>query len=339
MKEINKNELLRALEAVKPGLASSEIIEQSTSFAFLKNKVVTYNDEISVSYPVTNLNLTGAVKAEDLYSLVSKLRNETLTMEVVDNEVRIVSGRSKAGLRLEEKVKLPLDEIDPVEDFKTLPEDFIDNLVIAMSCAAKTISEPILRCVHITPEGIFESSDRYRLLKIKGTKIPIEESFLIPAKEAETVVKFIPTKIAVTSNWIHFTKENGALLSCRLVHEKFPSLVELLEFDGVTFDLPKNINSLLDRASVFTKRPAYIEESVLIKISAKNFKIRSENQTAWYEESTKTEYDGEEMIFGISPYLLKFVIDKQKSCIKEDNKIKVEGDNWTYVAVLKTINE
>jgi len=38
--KINKKELKEALEIVKPGLANKEMIEQSTSFAFLKGKVI-----------------------------------------------------------------------------------------------------------------------------------------------------------------------------------------------------------------------------------------------------------------------------------------------------------
>ena len=53
----NKTKLQTALEIVKPGLANKEIIEQSTSFAFLKGKVVTYNDEVSISHPLKGIEL------------------------------------------------------------------------------------------------------------------------------------------------------------------------------------------------------------------------------------------------------------------------------------------
>jgi len=53
--KINKNELKNALEIVKPGLANKEIIDQSTSFAFMNDCIVTYNDEISVSHPVKDI--------------------------------------------------------------------------------------------------------------------------------------------------------------------------------------------------------------------------------------------------------------------------------------------
>ena len=62
--QINRQNLQKALEIVKPGLSNKEIIEQTTSFAFIDGKVVTYNDEISICHPVEGLTLEGAVKAD-----------------------------------------------------------------------------------------------------------------------------------------------------------------------------------------------------------------------------------------------------------------------------------
>ena len=60
---MNREDILEALEIVKPGLASKEHIEQSTCFAFKNGKVMTFNDEISVSHPVEGLDgLEGAIK-------------------------------------------------------------------------------------------------------------------------------------------------------------------------------------------------------------------------------------------------------------------------------------
>ena len=74
--KINKAELQTALEKVKPGLASRELIEQSTSFAFMGDRVVTYNDEISISHPVAGVDINGAVKAQALYDFVSEVKKE-----------------------------------------------------------------------------------------------------------------------------------------------------------------------------------------------------------------------------------------------------------------------
>ena len=89
---INKTNLQTALEIVKPGLASKELIDQSTSFAFMGDRVVTYNDDISVSHPIEGLNITGAVKADKLYALLNKLKQEEIEVEICGGEILLKSG-------------------------------------------------------------------------------------------------------------------------------------------------------------------------------------------------------------------------------------------------------
>ena len=108
---MRRSDLLAALETVKPGLSNKEMIEQATSFAFLGDRIVTYNDEISISHPVQNLNIEGAVQAEELYKLLSKLKKEDIEITTIDNELQIKCGRTKAGLTLQQEIKLPLEEI------------------------------------------------------------------------------------------------------------------------------------------------------------------------------------------------------------------------------------
>jgi len=107
--KINKSNLQKALEIVKPGLASKELIEQATSFAFINGCVITYNDEISISHPVDGLELEGAIQAEKLYSILTKLKTDEIEVTINDKEIILQSGKSKIGLTLQSEIKLPLD--------------------------------------------------------------------------------------------------------------------------------------------------------------------------------------------------------------------------------------
>ena len=53
----------------------------------------------------------GAVRAEELYKLLEKLTGDQveITQDPEENEIKIKSGRTKAGLRLLEKVVPPLE--------------------------------------------------------------------------------------------------------------------------------------------------------------------------------------------------------------------------------------
>ena len=127
--KINKEQLQRALEIVKPGLANKELIEQSTSFAFMGGKVITYNDSISVSHPVEGLELEGAVLADNLYKFLGKIKKADVDLVVKDNEIILTTGKATAGLTLQSEIKLPLDEtLSERGRWQKLPENFIDHI-------------------------------------------------------------------------------------------------------------------------------------------------------------------------------------------------------------------
>jgi len=79
--KIEKSKLQEALRIVEPGLAEKEIpyLEQSKSFAFVGGKIITYNDEISISHPIEGWgDIEGVIQAKKLYDLLSKLSAKEL---------------------------------------------------------------------------------------------------------------------------------------------------------------------------------------------------------------------------------------------------------------------
>lgn len=333
--EINKKELQKSLEIVKPGLASKEIIEQSTSFAFVDGRVVTYNDEISISHPVTGLTISGAVEAENLYKLLNKIKEDVIEIELKEKEILISSGKTKAGLTLQSEVTLPLDqEISNIGNWKELPEHFVKFLGFAMSSCSKDMSRPILTAIHVNKEGIIEASDGYKIINCTLDEIPVN-SFLLPASSAIHVTKLNPTKIAGGRGWIHFRTEEDTILSCRIFHDDFPETKNLLSIDGVKITFPKKIEEVLDKAMIFSKRDHILEETLTLSIADNKLKIEASAKTGWFEEELNMRYRGEPLSIFITPYLLRGILKETKDCIVSDNKLKFEGDGWEYISMLK----
>ncbi len=73
-----RKDLLKALDEVKPGVATKEMVEQTTSFAFIGDRVATYNNEIGISAVVPGINtvMSGAIRAEEMYKLMNKIKKE-----------------------------------------------------------------------------------------------------------------------------------------------------------------------------------------------------------------------------------------------------------------------
>ncbi len=329
--KINKTELQTALEKVKPGLANKELIEQSTSFAFMRDRVVTYNDEISISHPVQNLDVTGAVKAQALYSFLSKIKRDEIDIEWEENQVVINAGKSKAGLVFEQEVKLPVEEIGKIGKWEKLPEELKEALKFCHSCCSKDMSRPILTCVYVGGDSV-QASDSFQIVKYNlDKKVPIKE-FLLPANSAKELVKYDVTEIAEGEGWLHFKTEDGTVFSSRVFNGEYPAIDKFLKVEGTAISFPKTTPQALDRARVFAKGDTDDDlPTVAVEISNEQIKFSAQDSSGWFEETLKTKYDGDEIKFSIGVEFLINLLEHAESCIVGENLVKFTGDAWEHV--------
>jgi DNA polymerase III sliding clamp (beta) subunit (PCNA family) len=333
---MKKQDLLTALEIVKPGLASKELIEQTTAFAFVKGRVVTYNDEISISHPVKGLDITGAVQASELYSLLGKLKKDEIEMKIDGSEVVLKSGRSKAGLTIHEQIKMPLEELGESEDWEKLPEDFMHFMEFVVGSCSRDQSDPVLTCVHVDQKGIVESSDGFRVARGEvGQEFPIE-SFLIPASSVIELIKLDPVWVASGQGWVHFRTADKTEISCRIFEDEFPNCDKHLDVQGMELSLPRTTLDILDRAGVFAKRDYFLDEAVTITLEKNRITLESRSESGWFEESANMKYEEEPLSFAVTPTLLKGILEETLDCVLSDRMLKFEGAGWEYATALKS---
>lgn len=342
---INKDELKRALEIVKPGLATKEVIEQSTSFAFVNGSVVTYNDEISISHPIA-LDITGAIQADELYKFLGKVSVEEIDLTVKEEEIILKAGRAVTGFTLKSEITLPIEEDEFMEKgkWKKIPTDFIKVLKFVSMSVASDLSNAKLSCVHVNSTGFIESTDNYRITHYKFNNEFKFNSFLIPGSSVSVVTKMDPTHISEGTGWIHFKTAEGTIISCRTVNDTFPDTapyLKLKEKQVSSIELPKSLGEILDRAIIFAKRSSVIDENVTITISGKKLLVSTQSESAWFKESVAVATVKEEINFSITPYLLKDIISKTTTCAIYEHFLKFEGGkegevgSWIYITSLK----
>ncbi len=333
--KINTTELRKALSAVKPAVTQNEIIEQSTSFAFVNKYVIAFNNEILIKHPIKNMDITGAIKADILYKLLNKIKADEIDIAITEKEIIFKSGKAKAGLAIQSEIKLPLDEVTTATEWVPIPEKFISALVFTKGSASKDTSRPVLMNVHITPNGIIESSDGFRITRVNINEIPITDEFLIPAQYISEIVKIKPTHMSSTEGWVHFTNENDTILSCRIIDDEFPNMDNHLKVDGVNVELPEDIHSILDKASIFTKEGGSIDGVVNISLKKDTIEIHSQSETGWFKEKSTIGYKEEPVDFLITPYLFMSIIKQEHNCVIGKDRIRFEGDDWEYIAMLR----
>jgi DNA polymerase III sliding clamp (beta) subunit (PCNA family) len=329
--QISRNELVKALEAVKPGLADRELIEQTTSFAFIGDKVVTYNNEISLSYPIEGLDITGAIKADELYKLLTRLRKDEIELELEGKQILLKCGRIKAGLAIQDEIKLPLEEIKDIGRWRTLPENFIKALTFSSHAASNDYSRPLLTCIHINKDGYVEATDNFRICKYELKGNWVLDNTLIPVNNVKEVIKMNPSNVAKGKGWIHFMNEEGCNLSCRIFQDDtYVNFDDLLKVQGEEIVFPNLILDTLERATIFTNT------CVDIHIKENKIRIKSSNETSWFEETLNIRYENE-IDISITPELFKDILSVTKKGIIGERVIKFEmpGEFQYNVALAK----
>ena len=334
--KVNKADLQKALEKVKPGLANRETIEQTTSFAFTGDRVVTYNDEISISHPVEGMDVTGAVKAQALYDLLNKIKKDEIDVEWEDQQVIIRSGKAKAGLVLEQEIKLPLEEeIGEKGKWKKLPGNFREVMKFCYPCASPDMARPVLSCVHVAKDRAEASNSFQIVFHEMEKKMPVP-AFLIPASAVRELVKYDVTQIAEGQSWIHFRTEDGTLFSARTLDNEFPDTSGLMEVTGIDFEFPKNTREILTRAGIFAKRDMSTGDvpTVAVEIKDKKVIVKAANEYGWFEEDAKTKYDGDPARFSVGVEFLIEMFGKLQKCVIGPDKIGFSGPGWKHVVAI-----
>jgi DNA polymerase III sliding clamp (beta) subunit (PCNA family) len=332
--EITK--LKEILNQLKPGLSGSkETTDQSNHFVFKDGNAYTYNDEVSVKVPIP-FELEGAVSAKELLALVNKLKGDEADLEVSDTEILIKSGRSRAGIRLDAEILMPIDEIKYPgrKDWKSLPADFQQAVQNTLFSVSKDASFPILTVIHGV-SGFMESSDTDRATKWElESELPFE--ILLPSYAGKSLLGYKDvSKVFVSNSWIHFNLGAGKVLSSRTFEGKFPDLSPHFENDGKELEFPHVSKEILERAGVFSEDTNDSDCFVTITVTDKGvFKVRSEGDTGWYEESLRIKHGGEEFSFSINPqYLIQILSSTHKATLSE-NKINFSSDKFHHVVAL-----
>ena len=331
--KIDKKQLQEALTVVKPGLASKDFIEQATCFAFIDGRVVTYNDEISISHPVPGVELQGAIDAKELYTLLGHIRKDEVTLEESENSIILKAGRSKAGFTLYAEVTLPLNEVTGKKKWMELPDGFTDALYTAALTCSKDQSRPVLTCVHVHKDGFIEGSDSQKVSRTNFDSGFSFNTFLLPATSAQRALAISPTHIALTDGWAHFTNEKKTVLSARILgDDAYVNTDPLLALQPDTFiRLPKRLTTVLERAQSFYNRGSYLEERVELLMESGKATIKAQSESSnWFEESMKCDGTAE-LSIEMPPALLKDILDADVEIGVTDKILKIDKNNWQYI--------
>lgn len=328
----SRSGLLSVLESVSPGLATRELIQQGTCFVFSKGNVYTFNDEIAC-WRKSPIDLTGALKAQSLLDLLSKMTEDEIEIEQTPGaqELQIRGKGKKAGLIMEAEVLLPIESVEIPDDSAWNPVDpeFTAAVSLIHSCASTEESTFVLTCIHLTPDYI-EATDRFQVARYP-VATGLSSDILIRSDSLKKMTTLDMNEVAESGSWIHYRNPAGLHLSCRKYSDTYPTLNAIVDNLGETkISLPGGLKEVVDRCSIFSSENA-TGVYVTVEIRADRIVVGGEGPGGWYKEMKKISFTGDPIEFSISPKLLIEVSGKSSDCFVTEGRLSINTGKLKYV--------
>jgi len=329
--QINREEFLRVLQSVSPGLAQREIIEQSSCFIFIDGRVMTFNDEVCCSRDSPLPELHGALRAQKTLDLLSKLTEDELDVSMNEDgtELLVKGAGRRSGLRMEAQVVLPVDSIEIPTEWRELDARFAEGVSLVHGCASTEMSQFVLTCVHIHPDYV-EASDRFQIARFPiPTGFP--QSILVRAQSLCKIIGYDMTMCAETGGWVHFKNPTGLVMSIRRhLDSGYRDLSEFITPTGTSkVTLPGGLEEAVGRSNLFSSEKS---DGNVIKVSFRPNKlmIEGEGPSGWFKEQKPVAYEGQPVSFLIAPKLLIEVSKRSSECGISDNRLFIDGGKFLY---------
>jgi hypothetical protein len=329
---MKRKELLNALLSVKPGIASKEIVESMTYFFFSGEAVISYNDVISILYPLKT-DFKTFVKADDFFKVVSKVKADSFAFKLEDNQLKMKSDKmlnSFATIYDEEIVSRINTVQESIADatLKKLPAEFVEAVNLCIQVASKNESDQMLTCLYVSGKDVV-ATDNVRIAHYK-MKTAMDE-IMIKASELRALVSISPTKYAVTQSWIHFKNDDGCIFSIRRVKGTYPDMLKYMQFDGIDVTLPQGILDGVDVAAVFTETE---DDPITVTIKKGKYRIYKESDAGKIDFRDTIDYKGQDITFKINPNLLKEMMKHSTNVVIGVRSARLEADNFMLVTSL-----
>jgi len=331
-----KSTLLEILQAVKPGLATKGIIEQFTHFIFSGNAVMTYNDEICVSYPLET-GFQCSVIAEDLYKTLTGIRGDSsVKLSLEEDKLCIKTATRNAKLSTEvERDAEKMIEMLGIEDLEdkwiSLPEDFLKGIYLCMFSASKDMTKGAGTCIYLNGADMVSSDEA----RISHYKLPKSTTLttLIPARSAVELVRFEVTKVALNASWAHFKTDEEVIFSARIMEDTYPDVLDHFNVQGDEFTLPKDLKQLVESVVFMAEGQVDIDKRVEVIVEKDKISCKAEKSVGEIQDFIKFESE-KEFHFFVNPFFMSQVLEKATTMVAGENLAYFQSGDFEHVISL-----
>jgi DNA polymerase III sliding clamp (beta) subunit (PCNA family) len=338
--KVVKNELLKVLSLVKPGLAKKEIVEQAAHFIFTGEDVVTFNDQISVMHPFKS-EFPFSVKGDDFYKIVDKITESEFEITLEDDNLNIKAKKTKAALStVVGEAAMILHLVDSLKQemigknfWKALPKDFIDGVYLCAFSAAKDLTTGVRSCCAIERDAIY-TTDNLRISSYI-MEAPMD-TLLLPAHAALDLIKYKVIEYGVSENWVHFRTADGITFNCKTMKGDYPFeaikgvFVENEPILTFPSDLKENVLSIIPLAD----GDEDTNKCISVSIEKGRIVCKAEKERGWITKTVESDYEGATIKFLINPVFFCQILSHATAFCIVENRGSFESENFYHILAL-----
>ena len=125
-----------------------------------------------------------------------------------------------------------------------------------------------------------------------------------------------------------------------LNYEKYPSLEQYFEFEGMKFTFPEDIKDAVESALVVASGDTDAERLIDIEIGNGIIICRGENNLAWLEKEFKADVglpDGKTLKFSINPTFLLKILSHTRKAMYGETKILFIAKNFYHLIAIRAL--
>jgi DNA polymerase III sliding clamp (beta) subunit (PCNA family) len=332
--KVKTQELKEILRGLQPGISQRKFVEQSAHYIFTGDRICSYNDRVSVSYPfVTDFQCS--IPSESFYQVVSKLTSKEVQLELVDNQLRVTSSKVKSGFSslLEGEVFDILSSLIIKGDWIPLPNDFLKGVELCLFSASTDQTQKFLSSICVRNKWV-ESSDDVRI-SCYSMEEGVPESFLLPVSSAKGLLGYNLVSYCINNGWVHFRLDSGGIFSSRIIAEEYPETQSFFNVKGRVVDLPSNLLNVIEIASVLSEGDYELDKQIKLIISESSIVCKGENECGWIEKVIPFSWEGDSISFSINPIFFKQILEKSTRMILSDDRALFKSKSFSHVMALQ----
>jgi len=344
--KLDRKLLLEALQLARPALSKKEFLEEAIRFIFNPHEIATFNDQLCILIPFET-GLKFSANGNELYKILDGIKEDEVEITVEDEQVKINSKKTKAGLSTivgeKERVDTLISRIRDVTNAKgfwrRLPKNFIEGVSLCMFSASRDMTTGAYCCVAAKDNKIY-STDKLRISRfVMDGEV---KELLIPARDAIELVKYPVTKYGKSGEWIHFMTNDNVMFNCRTMIGEYPYNLDrfFIPIEN-SIAIPEELQDAMKNAAIMAAGDVDIAKMVEMRIEPGKITCKSEKERGWLIKEVDFDgYEGDPIIFYINPIFFAQILTKTTSIWLRQNEQEPPDkgvftrDNFTHIIAL-----